>query len=255
MAVQSTPATNQGTRPADALLKNIKARWPFIGRRPKHRGAHGFAMADGPKENAPPQPILIHGGRSTLEAEPSPISKPWPDAEEGNSDVAMAPNQPYHGVSNETIQAYEIVLRDKPNTTSIGLLAVVFLFVVPFGFLYMADFDVLFSEGEELCCGSMLLGAVLLLLSFLQESAWSSRRKLAQNRLMTEAGIAYPPVPQWPSITAAIFLILAFILSDLGGAFCLFSGMFGLIFLGLSGQIHTSAQKTLEKQLKLIIKK
>jgi hypothetical protein len=31
--------------------------------------------------------------------------------------------------------------------------------------------------------------------------------------------------------------------------------MFGLIFLGLSAQMHTSAQKALEKQLKLIIKK
>ena len=119
----------------------------------------------------------------------------------------------------------------------------------------MSDFDVLFNDGEELCCGSMLLGAVLLLISFLQEGAWSSRRKLAQNRLMTEAGIAYPPVPQWPSITAAMFLILAFILSDLGGVFCFFGGMFGLIFLGLSLQMHTSAQKALEKQLKLIIKK
>ena len=78
---------------------------------------------------------------------------------------------------------------------------------------------------------------------------------MAQNRLMIEAGIAYPPVPQWPSIAATIFLVLAFILSDLGGVFCLFSGMFGLIFLGLSGQMRTSAQKALEKQLKLIIKK
>ena len=212
-------------------------------------------MAEGPEENAPPQPILIHGGRSTLETEPPPISEPLPDTKEGHSGVETAPNQPHHGVSNETIQAYEIVLRDKPNTTSIGLLGVVFLFFVPFGFLYMADFDVLFNEGEELCCGSMLLGAVLLLLSFLQESAWSSRKKMAQNRLMIEAGIAYPPVPQWPSIAATIFLVLAFILSDLGGVFCLFSGMFGLIFLGLSGQMRTSAQKALEKQLKLIIKK
>ena len=212
-------------------------------------------MADGPEENAPPQPILIHSGTPALETEPSPNSEPWPDPKEGHSGVETAPNQSSHVVSNETIEAYEIVLRNKPNTTAIGLLAVVFLFVVPFGFLYMADFDVLFSDGEELCCGSMLLGAVLLLISFLQEGAWSSKRKLAQNRLMTEAGMAYPPVPQWPSIAAAIFLILAFILSDLGGVFCLFSGMFGLIFLGLSLQMHTSAQKALEKQLKLIIKK
>ena len=212
-------------------------------------------MAEEPEKNGPPQPILIHGGRSTLETEPPPISEPLPDAEEGHSGVETAPNQPYHGVSNETIQAYEIVLRDKPNSTPIGLLGIVFLFVVPFGFLYMADFDVLFSEGEELCCGSMLFGAVLLLLSFLQESAWNSRKKMAQNRLMTEAGIAYPPVPQWPSFSAAIFLILAFILADLGGVFCLFSGMFGLIFLGIAGRMHTIAQKSLTKQLKLITKK
>ena len=212
-------------------------------------------MAEGPEENAPPQPILIHGGRSTLETEPPPISEPLPDTGEGHSGVETAPNQPHHGVSNETIQAYEIVLRDKPNTTSIGLLGVVFLFFVPFGFLYMADFDVLFNEGEELCCGSMLLGAVLLLVSTVQDKAWSNRKTSAQKRLMTEAGIAYPPVPQWPSYSASVFLILAFILADLGGVFCLFSGMFGLIFLGLSGQMRTSAQKALEKQLKLIIKK
>ena len=211
-------------------------------------------MADGPKENAPPQPILIHSGTPALETEPSPNVELWPDAEEGHSGVETAPSQPSHGVSNETIEAYEIVLRDKPNTTSIGLLAVLFLFVVPFGFLYMADFDVLFNDGEELCCGSMLLGAALLLISFLQEGAWSSRRKLAQNRLMTEAGMAYPPVPQWPSIAAAIFLTLTFILSELDEVFCFFGGMFGLIFLGLSLQMHTSAQKALEKQLKLIIK-
>jgi len=212
-------------------------------------------MADDSEEKRPPQPILIQGGTQILETEPSPISEPLPDAEEGNSGVAMAPNQPYHGVSNETIQAYEIVLRDKPNTTSIGLLGVAFLFFVPFGFLYMADFDVLFHEGEELCCGSMLLGAVLLLLSFLQESAWSSRKKMAQNRLMIEAGIAHPPVPQWPLMTAVMFLILAFILSDLSGVFCFVGGMFCLALLGLSAQMHTSAQKALEKQLKLIIKK
>ncbi len=253
--MQPAPPADQGTRPADALLKNIKARWPFIGRRPKQRGPLGFGMAEGPDENAPPQPILIHGGTPALETEALP--NPWPSsvAQEGQSKVEVGSTQPYHGVSNETIQAYEIVLRDKPNSTPIGLLGIVFLFVVPFGFLYMADFDVLFSEGEELCCGSMLLGAVLLLLSFLQESAWNSRKKMAQNRLMTEAGIAYPPVPQWPSFSAAIFLILAFILADLGGVFCLFSGMFGLIFLGIAGRMHTIAQKSLTEQLKLITKK
>ena len=66
--------------------------------------------------------------------------------------------------------------------------------------------------------------------------------------------MAYPPVPQWPSIAAAIFLTLTFILSELDEVFCFFGGMFGLIFLGLSLQMHTSAQKALEKQLKLIIK-
>ena len=101
----------------------------------------------------------------------------------------------------------------------------------------------------------MILGLMLLLVSTVQNKAWSNRKNSAQKRLMTEAGIAYPPVPQWPSISAAIFLILAFILADLGGVFCLFSGMFGLIFLGISLQMHTSAQKAVEKQLKLIIKK
>ena len=211
-------------------------------------------MADGPKENAPPQPILIHGGTPALETEALP--NPWPSsvAQEGQSKVEVGSTQPYHGVSNETIQAYEIVLRDKPNSTPIGLLGIVFLFAVPFGFLYMSDFDVLFSDGEELCCGSMLLGAVLLLVSTVQDKAWSNRKTSAQKRLMTEAGIAYPPVPQWPSYSAAVFLILAFILADLGGVFCLFSGMFGLIFLGISLQMHTSAQKAVEKQLKHVIK-
>jgi hypothetical protein len=211
-------------------------------------------MADGPEENSPPQPILIHSGTPAMETGASPISEPLPDAEEGNSRVEMAPNQSSHVVSNETIEAYEIVLRGKPNSTPIGLVGIVFLFVVPITMLYASDFDVLFSDGEELCCGSMILGLVLLLVSAVQDNAWSNRRKQAQNRLMNEAGIAYPPVPQWPSITAAIFLILAFVLSDLGGVFCIFSGMFGLIFLGLSLQMHTSAQKALEKQLKLIIK-
>jgi hypothetical protein len=212
-------------------------------------------MADGPEENAPPQPILIHSGTPALETEPSPNSEPWPDPKEGHSGVETAPNQSSHVVSNETIEAYEIVLRDKPNSTPIGLLGIVFLFVVPITMLYASDFDILFDDEANLCCGSMILGLMLLLVSAVQDNAWSNRRKLAQNRLMTEAGIAYPPVPQWPSIAAAIFLILAFVLSDLGGVFCLFSGMFGLIFLGLSLQMHTSAQKALEKQLKLIIKK
>ena len=150
-------------------------------------------MAEGPDENAPPQPILIHGGTPALETEALP--NPWPSsvAQEGQSKVEVGSTQPYHGVSNETIQAYEIVLRDKPNTTSIGLLGVVFLFFVPFGFLYMADFDVLFNEGEELCCGSMLFGAVLLLLSFLQESAWNSRKKMAQNRALEPPKSTPPP--------------------------------------------------------------
>ncbi len=212
-------------------------------------------MAEEPEENGPPQPILIHAGTPTLETEASPVPEPSPGAEEEESKVETAPNQFSHGVSDETIQAYEIVLRDKPNSTPIGLLGIVFLFVVPFGFLYMSDYDVLFSDGEELCCGSMILGLMLLLVSTVQDNAWSNRKKLAQKRVMTEAGIAYPPVPQWPSITAAIFLILAFILSDLGGVFCFFGGMFGLIFLGVSLQMHTSAQKAVEKQLKLIIKK
>ena len=212
-------------------------------------------MADGPEENGPPQPILIHGGTPALETEALP--NPWPSsvAQEGQSKVEVGSTQPYHGVSNETIQAYEIVLRDKPNSTPIGLLGIVFLFVVPFGFLYMSDFDVLFSDGEELCCGSMILGLMLLLVSTVQDTAWSNRKKLAQKRVMTEAGIAYPPVPQWPSLAAATCLVLAFFLSDLDEVFCFFGGMFGLIFLGISLQMHTSAQKAVEKQLKLIIKK
>ena len=212
-------------------------------------------MAEEPEENSPPQPILIHGGTATLETKASIIPEISPVAHEGQTPVETVSTHSSNVVSDETIQAYEIILRDKPNSTPIGLLGIVFLFVIPFGFLYMSDFDVLFSDGEELCCGSMLLGAVLLLVSTVQDNAWSNRKKSAQKRLMTEAGIAYPPVPQWPSFSAAIFLILAFILADLGGVFCLFSGMFGLIFLGISLQMHTSAQKAVEKQLKIIIKK
>ena len=212
-------------------------------------------MADESEEKSPPQPILIQGGTPILETKASIIPEKSPVAQEGHTPVETVSTHSSGVVSDETILAYEIVLRDKPNSTPIGLLGIVFLFAVPFGFLYMSDFDVLFSDGEELCCGSMLLGAVLLLVSTVQDKAWSNRKTSAQKRLMTEAGISHPPVPQWPSIAAAIFLILAFILADLGGVFCLFSGMFGLVFLGISLQMHTSAQKALEKQLKLIIKK
>ena len=212
-------------------------------------------MADESEEKSPPQPILIQSGTPILETKASIIPEKSPVAQEEHTPVETVSTHSSSVVSDETIQAYEIVLRDKPNSTPIGLLGIVFLFVVPFGFLYMSDFDVLFSDGEELCCGSMILGLMLLSVSAVQDNAWSNRRKVAQKRLMTEAGISHPPVPQWPSISAAIFLILAFVLSDLGGVFCLFSGMFGLIFLGLSLQMHTSAQKALEKQLKLIIKK
>ena len=104
------------------------------------------------------------------------------------------------------------------------------------------------------CCGSVILGLILGLIVSVTDAEWGQKRKKAQKRVMTEAGIAYPPVPQWPSLAAATCLVLAFFLSDLDEVFCFFGGMFGLIFLGISLQMHTSAQKAVEKQLKLIIK-
>ena len=215
-------------------------------------------MAEEPEENSPPQPILIHGGTPTLETEASPVPEPSPAAEEESAKVETAPNQFSHGVSDETIQAYEIVLRNKPNTNTIGVLTIIFLFVIPAVMLYSTGFDILFEDEATFCCGSIILGLVLGLILSVTEAEWGQKRKRAEKRVMTEAGIGYPPVPSWPSLAAATCLVLAFFLSDFDEEFCFFGGilgMFGLIFLGLSVQMRTSAQKAVEKQLKLIIKK
>lgn len=215
-------------------------------------------MAEVPEENSPPQPILIHSGTPTLEAEASPVPEPSPAAEEENAKVDAAPNQFSHGVSDETIQAYEIVLRNKPNTNTMGVLTIILLFVIPAVMLYSSGLEILFDDEIFFCCGSVILGLILGLIVSVTDAEWGQKRKKAQKRVMAEAGIRYPPVPQWPSLAAATCLVLAFFLSDIDQEFCFLGGilgMLGLIFLGLSVQMRTSAQKAVEKQLKLIIKK
>ena len=124
------------------------------------------------KADGPPQPILIQGasifeptktpatGSSTLSTTTTPVQDPS-TVEEALAKVQL-------------LQGY------KPNTNGLLAFGLLFFFAVPMVLFIGTDADIIFDDGIFVCCFSIILGIVLILLAEYKQGEWRKSIRLAK---------------------------------------------------------------------------
>ena len=155
-------------------------------------------MGEAEEKQRPPQPILIQGG-----ADPKPQA-----VNVGLKSPVPTTQTPTGGnrVSQTAIKQYRLTLSTKPNNTGIIVLGLVFLLLLPFFLLLSAtNSNDALLDAAGLCCGSILIGIVVLLVAASKDAAWQSQRKRAERQIMSEAGLEAPKVSKTPLIATFVF--------------------------------------------------
>ena len=107
--------------------------------------------------DGPPQPILIQG---------SAIIQPAEDPTSGSStpSTTTTPVQDPSTVE-EALAKVQFLQGTKPDTNGLLAFGLLFLFAVPMVLFIGTDADIIFDDGIFVCCFSMILGIVLILLA------------------------------------------------------------------------------------------
>lgn len=158
-------------------------------------------MGEAEEKQRPPQPILIQGG-----ADPKPQA-----VNAGLKNPAPAIQTPTGGnrVSQTAIKQYRLTLSTKPNSTGFIVLGLVFLLLFPFFLLLSsANSNDALWDAAGLCCGSILIGIVVLLVAASRDAAWQTQRKRAERQIMSEAGLEVPKASKTPLIATFVFGVL-----------------------------------------------
>jgi len=134
--------------------------------------------------DGPPQPILIQG---------SSIIQPAEDPTTGSStpSAATTPGQDPSTVE-EALAKVQFLQDSKPNTNGLLAVGLLFFFAVPLLLFVGTDADIVFNDGIFICCFSIIIGIVLILLAESKQSAWKKSIKTAKSETlrMTNAPVA-----------------------------------------------------------------
>ena len=122
--------------------------------------------------DGPPQPILIQG---------SSIIQPAEALTTGSS-TSLAPTIPAQDPSTveEALAKVQFLQGSKPNTNGLLAFGLLFLFAVPMVLFIGTDADIIFDDGIFVCCFSMILGIVLILLAETKQNEWKKSVRLAK---------------------------------------------------------------------------
>lgn len=122
--------------------------------------------------DGPPQPILIQG---------SSIIQPAEDPTTGSStpSAATTPGQDPSTVE-EALAKVQFLQDSKPNTNALLAFGLLFFFAVPMVLFFGTDADIIFDDGIFVCCFSIILGIVLMLLAETRQNEWKKSVRIAK---------------------------------------------------------------------------
>ena len=126
--------------------------------------------------DGPPQPILIQGssiiepGKAPATGPSSPSTKTTPVQDPSTVEEALAKVQFLQGT--------------KPDTNGLLAFGLLFLFAVPMVLFIGTDADIIFDDGIFVCCFSMILGTVLILLAETKQNEWKKSIKTAKGEAL-----------------------------------------------------------------------
>lgn len=122
--------------------------------------------------DGPPQPILIQGN-AIIEPAEAPTT---------GSSTSLAPTIPAQDPSTveEALAKVQFLQGNKPNTNGLLAFGLLFLFAVPMALFIGTDADIIFDDGIFVCCFSMILGIVLILLAETKQNEWKKSVRLAK---------------------------------------------------------------------------
>ena len=136
------------------------------------------------KADGPPQPILIQES-SIIEPAKSPATGP------SSPSTTATPVQDPSTVE-EALAKVQFLQGNKPNTNGLLAVGLLFFFAVPLLLFVGTDADIVFNDGIFICCFSIIIGIVLILLAESKQSAWKKSVKTAKSETlrMTNAPVA-----------------------------------------------------------------
>ena len=130
----------------------------------------------GKEADGPPQPILIQG---------SSIIQPAEDPTSGSStpSTTTTPVQDPSTVE-EALAKVQFLQGTKPDINGLLAFGLLFLFAVPMVLFIGTDADIIFDDGIFVCCFSMILGTVLILLAETKQNEWKKSIKTAKGEAL-----------------------------------------------------------------------
>ena len=136
------------------------------------------------KADGPPQPILIQES-SIIEPAKAPATGP------SSPSTTATPVQDPSTVE-EALAKVHFLQDNKPNTNGLLAVGLLFFFAVPLLLFVGTDADIVFNDGIFICCFSIIIGIVLILLAESKQSAWKKSVKTAKSETlrMTNAPVA-----------------------------------------------------------------
>lgn len=151
--------------------------------------------------DAPPQPILIQG---------SSIIEPAEAATTGSStpSTATTPAQDPSTVE-EALAKVQFLQDSKPNTNGLLAVGLLFFFAIPLLLFVGTDADIVFNDGIFICCFSIIIGIVLILLAESKQSAWKKSIKSAKGEALRVANAPVAEAKKYPLayMTGAVLLV------------------------------------------------
>ena len=122
--------------------------------------------------DGPPQPILIQGS-SIIEPAGAPATGSSPLLT--TTTPAQAPS-----TVEEALAKVQFLQDNKPNTNGLLALGLLLFIAVPLLLFIGTDADIVFNDGIFICCFSIILGIVLILVAETKQGEWKKSIRLAK---------------------------------------------------------------------------
>ncbi|MFZ8906920.1 MAG: hypothetical protein ACO2Y2_06250 [Poseidonia sp.] len=192
-------------------------------------------MDDKPNDDGPPQPILIQSG-SVLSVEESTVVQT--DDSASAQEVKSTPD----GLES-AIKRFETLNAQTDPGRALSYIAVVFLLGGPILAFMGLEGSMDLEEAFNTCCGGIIIGLVLALISAAQTSAYQKEVRLAYDTVKAEANVRTPPTTySHVGIAVSLILIGLILLINVPDLF-----LIGLIMVG-AGVVVASLGTTQNKK-------
>ena len=196
----------------------------------------------------PPQPILIQAGSTT---------EPEADQAEAQNPVVMAvEGSESNGGLEEAIAHYEWTLQAKPSVIGMSLLGIFLVVGLPL-MIVLSAFDSGDDDALGFACFSVISGITLLLAASSKDNAWRKKFKLANERIVREAGLEAPPGSKTPHVVAGVFAVLSVLAPSLQFSYSdVMAGvsfMVALLAAAVALNQEAEGQKVLKRNVKAIV--